>query len=117
MALATLDNVRSERNIFGFKAFGNVTATLTHSVFSGNNFAGVWSDGAVVTIDGSQISNAGANGVLSNGASTLRIGNSVVSGNATGLTSTSGGALLSFGTNEVVANGVNGAPTGGAPLS
>ena len=118
-AIATLDNVRSDRNIFGLKVQGNATATVTHSVFSSNNFAGVWADtGGTIMVDGSQMSHSPTNGVLSNGAgATVRIGNSVVSGNGIGLSAAGGGALLSFGTNEVAGNTADGAPTGPAPLS
>lgn len=116
-AIVTLDNVRSFRNIFGLKAQGNATVTVTGSVFSSNNFAGVWAESATINVDTSQISNSGANGVLSNGAgAVVRLGRSVVTGNATGLAASAGGALLSFGFNEVAGNTVDGAPTGGIPL-
>lgn len=116
-AIAALDNVRSDRNIFGLKAQGNATVTVTHSVFSSNNFAGIWAESATITVDSSQISNSAANGVLSNGAgATIRIGSSVVSGNGTGLAASGGGALLTFGFNKVAGNTADGAPTGSVPL-
>lgn len=117
-AIAALDNVRSDRNIFGVKAQGNAIVAVTHSVFSSNNFAGIWADtGGVITVDSSQISNSAANGVLSNGAgATVRIGSSVVSGNGTGLAASGGGALLTFGFNKVAGNTADGAPTGSVPL-
>lgn len=47
---------------------------------------------------------------------TVRVDNSTVSGNFTGLNFTGWGALLSFGNNNVVANGTNGTFSGSVAL-
>lgn len=60
--------------------------------------------------------NQGA-GIVSIGTnSEVRIGSTDITGNLIGLQSTSGGAILSLGNNQLFANGVNGAPTGSIPL-
>jgi hypothetical protein len=43
---------------------------------------------------------------------TVRVGDSTITGNNTGLTFAGGGALLTYGTNKVQANGVDGAFSG-----
>lgn len=116
-AIATLENVRAERNNFGLKVGSAATVSVRSSVFSGNTnngIIGVINAGPLsVSVDDSQISNNAAFGVLSSGAgATVRIGNLQVSGNGTGLGATSGGALLSFGNNLVSGNTADGAPTG-----
>ena len=47
---------------------------------------------------------------------TVRASNSTIAGNGTGLSFGGGGALLTFGNNEVQANGANGAFSGPVPL-
>jgi hypothetical protein len=47
---------------------------------------------------------------------TVRVDGSSVIGNGTGLSFSSGGALLTFGNNEVQANGTNGAFSGPVAL-
>jgi hypothetical protein len=46
----------------------------------------------------------------------VRVDGSTIVGNSTGLSFGSGGALLSFGNNNVVANGANGAFSGSVGL-
>lgn len=119
---ASLDNVRSENNLFGVKAQDRTTVSISNSVASGNTNAGFSAQqagtGAIsLIIDHSASVNNGTDGVQSNSATAfpnnaiVRISNVTVTGNATGLNVVGTGQLISFQTNNVDGNGVNGAPT------
>lgn len=96
---ASLDNVRMEGNIFGFKNQGNSTVSVHHSVAAGNSAAGfsAFSGAAVLNIDDSVSANNGT-GVVCNAGTTVRIGNSGIFGNTTAVTG--GGNCFTFGNVE-----------------
>lgn len=96
---ASLDNVRMEHNVFGFKNQGNSTASVKNSVAAGNSNAGfsVVNGSAVLNIEGSTVANNLTGVVCSNG--TVRVGRSSFSGNTTAV-STAGGGCFSFGNND-----------------
>ena len=119
---ASLDNVRTENNLFGLKAQDRTTVSITNSVASGNTNAGFSAQqagtGAIaMTIDHSASVNNGTDGVQSNSPTAapnnavVRIANVTVTGNATGLAVVGTGQMISFKTNNVDGNVVNGAPT------
>jgi hypothetical protein len=126
-ARVTLDRVFTSKNTFGIAIDGSastagINATITDSVSTGNA-----QDGIVATTIGGgapigvmvKTSKSVNNsfGVRSIGPGvTVRVDGSAVIGNGTGLASLSGGALLSFGNNNVEANGVNGAFSGSVAL-
>lgn len=124
-ASVALEHVFVARNAFGIAVDGStstagINATIADSVLAGNS-----QDGIVATTGGgapigvmvknSKVLN-NAIGIRSIGAgATIRVDGSAVIGNGTGL-SPSGGALLSFGNNNVEANGANGAFSGSVAL-
>lgn len=126
-ARVTLDHVFTSKNTFGIAIDGStstagINATITDSVSAANA-----QDGIVATTIGggapigvmvktSKVVNNGF-GIRSIGAGvTVRVDGSAVIGNSTGLATASGGALLSFGNNNVEANGANGAFSGSVAL-
>lgn len=80
---ASLDNVRMENNVFGFKGQGNSTSSVHNSVAAGNAAAGfsAVNGGAALNIERSVAANNGTGIVCSN--STVRVGNTSISGNTT----------------------------------
>jgi parallel beta helix pectate lyase-like protein len=112
---ATLERVRLERNRFGLRVDDRGRVTIRDSVASGNNTNGflVSSAGglALLTLENSLASDNVNNGISAQGANaTVRMSNVVVTGNGTGLSS-GGAAIVSFGNNRVLGNGIDGAPT------
>lgn len=92
------------------------TATVTKSAASSNSFNGFTTISNVsavsMTVENSTADNNGSHGIRSDGTnSTVYIAGDTVTGNAIGLYA-SGGALVSFGTNNVKGNTTSdGAPT------
>jgi hypothetical protein len=116
-ANATFDRVTSSRNRIGFRVEDRAKATVRNSTASSNTNFGfsVLSTAAAaeLNVSSSQAANNTLAGVRSEGAlAMLRINDVGVFDNGTGLASIGGGALLSFGTNQIAGNGANGAPTG-----
>lgn len=112
---ATLDRVRTVGNRFGVRAEDGTRATVVNSTASGNNTNGYIASGAAfVTLDNSVANDNTNNGINSAAGGTIRISNMVVTGNGTGLSGA--GAIISFGNNQVIGNGIDGAPTGTAGL-
>jgi len=118
-AKVSLERVSLVNNSVGFRAdatSGASNCTLKDSRAAGNTGAGIdaFSAGAtaaVIMFDQSTTVGNGT-GILSETGSgaTVRISNSTVTGNATGLSST-GGGIVSYKTNNLVGNAVEGAPT------
>ncbi|HEX7184328.1 MAG TPA: hypothetical protein VF756_21040 [Thermoanaerobaculia bacterium] len=96
---ASLDNVRMEHNIFGFKNQGTSTASIHNSVAAGNSAAGfsAVNGAAVLNIEGSVAANNGTGVVCSN--STVRVGNTSISGNTTAV-ATAGGNCFTYQNND-----------------
>ena len=126
-AQVTLDRVTLTKNVFGIVAdgtgsSGGINMTIVDSVTNRNAQDGIIattpSGGAPI---GVMVKNTksvvNGYGIRSFGPGvTVRASGSAVIGNGTGLSFGSGGALLTFGNNEVQANGANGAFSGSAPL-
>ena len=115
----TLDRVRVENSASNGVTFstGSVAATVRDSVSSGNGLVGIRADaGATVTMERTASLNNGTNGIEAlNPGSTIRIGASTVTGNGTGLFP-NGGEIISYGTNKVDGNTIDGAPTSTIPM-
>ncbi|HEX4498898.1 MAG TPA: hypothetical protein VIE43_24675 [Thermoanaerobaculia bacterium] len=113
---ASLDNVRTENNVFGVKTQDRSTVSISNSVAAGNGFAGfsaVLSGGgpAAVVISRSESVNNGT-GVLANGSTAVvRITNVTVSGNG------AGAGLATMNAGQIVSAGDNFNSDGGAPTS
>jgi hypothetical protein len=95
---ASLDNVRMEFNVFGFKNQGTSTANVTGSVAAGNSAAGfsTVNAAAVLNLENSTAANNGTGIVCSN--ATVRVGGSSIFGNTTAV-STAGANCFSFKNN------------------
>jgi hypothetical protein len=96
---ASLDNVRMENNVFGFKNQGTSSASISNSVAAGNTFAGfsATNAGAVLNIERSVAANNGTGVVCS--SATVRVGNTSFSGNTTAA-STAGANCFSYKNND-----------------
>lgn len=125
-ATASLERVHVSRNTFGIAVDGSsstagINVTIADSVSSTNTqdaiiavtTAGAAPIGVMVKNTRALNSNFGIRSVGPN--VTVRVDGATVTGNSTGL-SASGGALLSFGNNNVEANGANGAFSGSVAL-
>jgi parallel beta helix pectate lyase-like protein len=113
----TVDNSRFERSFYGIRAEDGAMVTVNRSVASNNINSGFRTNsagGAVeINLENSVASNNGTNGISSTGAaSIIRLSNSTITGNATGLSPSAGGQILSYGSNRISGNAVNGVPTG-----
>jgi hypothetical protein len=127
-AEVVLERATVAGNTFGIAADGSsstggINMTIAASVVSSNT-----KDGIVATTSAGgapiglmikntrSVNNAGF-GVRSIGSGvTTRLSASTVTGNGIGVTATSGGAILTFGNNEIAGNGSNGSFTGTATL-
>jgi hypothetical protein len=116
-ARASLDRVRAENNLFGFRAEDNSTVSISNSITSGNSSNGIAAASLAagpVSIVASDTVTAhnGASGVSANGsAAVVRISNVTTTNNATGLGLISSGQIVSFGNNNNAGNVSNGVPT------
>ena len=126
-AQAVLSRVTVEKNAFGIavdgsQSTGGINLTIADSVITGNSQDGIVATTSAghapigVLVTGTKSAN-NAFGIRAIGPNvTVRVGDSTITGNGTGLAFTSGGALLSYGTNKVQANGTNGAFSGSVGL-
>jgi hypothetical protein len=125
-ARVNLERVTVNGNAFGIAADGTgstagINMTIADSMVGGNANDGIIavtpSGGApigVMVTNTKSVNNSF--GIRSLGPNvTVRVGDSTMTGNGTGL-SFSGGALLTYGTNKVQANGADGAFSGAVPL-
>jgi hypothetical protein len=126
-ARVMLDHVTVDRNVFGVAvdgtgSTGGINMTISNSVLAANSQDGIVATtpagGAPIGIMIRNTTSANNNyGVRSLGPNvTIRLDSSSVIGNAAGLSFAGGGALLSYGNNNVEANGSNGAFSGSAAL-
>jgi hypothetical protein len=122
-AEVVLSRVTAAKNVFGIAAdgtgsTGGINMTITDSVASGNSQDGIVATtpaggapiGVLVKNTRSVNNNIGIRSIGPN--VTVRVDGSTVTGNSTGLRFVTGGALLSFGNNNVIANGADGAFSG-----
>ena len=116
----TIDNLRSQQNIYGIKVEDRGNITVSNSNLSNNDNNGAiaqsTSAAAVLNLESCVLSNNrnatnNSSGVQSSGANAIvRISNVDVFNNNIGL-NVNGGAIVSFINNKVTQNGTNGAPT------
>ena len=122
-AVASLQNVRLYESGFGVKAEDRTNQMSIRDSFIGNNLnSGVQAQSASapvsMNVDNCHISNNGltnaaAAGIKAKGAAaTINISENLVTGNPNGLGPETGGQIVSFGSNRVVFNTVNGNETG-----
>jgi hypothetical protein len=115
---AELDNVRSERNVYGLRTENNTETVVRNSVFAGNNAIGIiaisTAGGNVqIDVDNSIVSNNITTGVTADGLNAfVRLSNVMVTNNTgTGILPANTGQVLSFGTNRIAGNSPDGAFT------
>jgi hypothetical protein len=97
----SLDRVRMENNVFGFKAQGNTNATVNHSVAAGHSSGAGFSAASGVTnltIENS-VSTNNSIGVVCNSGTVVRIGNTSITSNGTAIGGT--GTASSFKNNDI----------------
>jgi hypothetical protein len=121
-ARASIDNTRLMNNLLGLRADDRSVVSLRNSYVIGNERNGILASsatqGAEITADNNQITGNGVGfstsaGVKSQGPlASIVISENVISGNANGILVTTGGDVVSFGSNRVVSNDVDGSPTG-----
>lgn len=116
-ANATFDGVVVSRNKNGIQAEDRARATVRDSTITSNVAFGLLvtsvAAAAELNVSNSVSTNNTAAGVKANGAlATVRLSNTMVTNNGSGLVSAAGGAVLSYGTNQIAGNTVNGNPTG-----
>jgi hypothetical protein len=115
---ASFDNVRLENSGFGLRAEDNTEVTMSHSVVSGNFANGVVAFSGLggpvnIMLYHNVSSGNGSNGINASGANTfIRLSEVAITRNATGMTSSGGGAIVSFGNNYNEGNTTaDGSPT------
>ena len=127
---AVITNSNVQNNFFGIKADGtgagggviNMTIRATASVGnSSNGIVGTMSAGGaavVMMLDRVTSShNAAGFGIIADGPSTfIHVGGSSIAGNANGVGASNGGTLLSFKTNQIRGNSVDGTPVAAVGL-
>jgi hypothetical protein len=121
-ARAAIDNTRLIDNLLGLRADDRSMVSLRNSFVIGNDRNGILafstSQAVEITADNNQITNNGvgfstSGGVKSQGPlASIVLSENVVSGNANGILVSGGGDVVSFGSNRVVSNDVDGSPTG-----
>jgi hypothetical protein len=121
VASVTLDRVELVANTslgLYLSGPGIVAGTMRDSVAGENADYGVYSDGSQVyfTVEESSIVANLVDGIVTNSAgSVVSVGASTIGGNGTGVRAFSG-SLISFGNNQMSANGINGSFSSTTPL-
>jgi hypothetical protein len=115
-ALATITGSFIEGNGKGVRVDDGTTMLIDRTSISGNMLTGILSFSSsrtsTVTIDNSSASNNGAAGVRAFSNTTIYVANSNVTSNDMGLDTSSGGSIVSWGSNRVANNGSgNGIPS------
>jgi hypothetical protein len=115
-ATGTFDHIIANRNVFGLAADGSggttgINLTVKDSTFNGNTQSGIVattpSPGAGVMVMRSAFANNAIGLQVIGANANIRVGDSMITGNGTGVT----GTVLSYGTNQLDGNGVNGTLT------
>ncbi len=121
---AAIERGCMDDNGVGLDGEDSSVTTVAESFLSGNATTGVQAKtagaSAAVNLQRCIVADNGV-GVLSDqtggGSTTLRLSETMVTGNTTGLQGVAGGAIVSFGNNQVSGNATNGAPTSTVPQS
>ncbi|MDQ3254886.1 MAG: right-handed parallel beta-helix repeat-containing protein [Acidobacteriota bacterium] len=115
---ATISRVRSEGNLYGFRADDNVTVTISDSVAANNQNNGFVAfselgSSAVINLERCVTTNNGLAGIdVRNPLAMIRMSNVTTTANSTGITINAGGQVISYGNNQIAGNTVSdGNPT------
>jgi hypothetical protein len=105
---AELDNVRSERNVYGLRTETNTETVVKNSVFAGNVGVGINAISATngnvqINLENTVVSNNTLDGVTASGAnSRVRLSNTMVTNNTgTGINPLLGALVQSWGNNRI----------------
>lgn len=112
-AVATLDNVRLDGNLFGVQAERGSTVTIRGSEVSGSSQNGIAAFGGsavFIHVEDSVVTGNGAGIRSGGGSTTVRLSNVTAVGNGTGLL-LFGGAVESYGNNRLLGNTTDVSPT------
>lgn len=121
-AVAVIENVNVNNNVYGIRAFDYSIVTIRNSVASQSFWAGIRSESVAggpvsVFVEHSQVSHNGGSGVVAvNPAAILRISDVTITNNASGINYVGGGTVCSFGNNSVDGNAGTLLPTCTSPL-
>jgi len=118
---AVLDRVHVENRLRGImvdhaSGTGTIDVTVRDSVTAGNTAEGIWANTSgnirvTVMVDRTASVNNGT-GIHVNGVgAVVRVGDSTVTGNGVGFSTATGGQIISYQTNKLVANTTDGTPT------
>lgn len=116
LAFAQIESTRIERVANGVLALNNSVATIHNSIVSLSDVAAIKADATGAGIAELDIKDCIVSfstvGIQSGTTvnNQVRFSDNMIRGNGTGVSS-SGGATISFGNNELTANGINGVPT------
>jgi len=116
-----IENCTTTGNTVGVRTEDGSVTFIKNTTASGNVNNGFMAfsalNGTEMSLEGCVTAGNGTNGVRSWGPyTTIRISNVSVTGNSGGLSTTSGGAIISFSNNKVSGNLIDGAPTATAPV-
>ena len=116
-ANATFERIVASRNRVAFQIEDRGAASIRSSTISSSVNFGVivisTAAAAEANVVSSQVVNNSLAGLRSEGAlAVIRISDTSVFDNGVGIATASGGAVLSYGNNQIAGNGSNGAPTG-----
>jgi hypothetical protein len=119
-----IDNVRSERNLFGLRGENNTETVVQNSTFTGSLLSAAVGSGigvnavgvtnAQINLDNCIVSNNTSIGIQASGSNTfVRVSNTMITNNnGIGINPTLGGLVNSFGNNRVAGNAVGGGFSG-----
>jgi hypothetical protein len=119
-ASAIIESSHLDQNTFGLRVEANSRATMSDSTASANSTFGAHAfsstTAATIILERVIITN-NKTGVQSEGSAfaSVRLTDTLITQNPVGLSSISGGQLITWGTNSVAGNGVNGATTSTVP--
>jgi len=116
-ATATIVHTTLEHNVSGIKVLGGGTAVVRDSALANNSSYGLFVNSASVAArvyaDNVAFSGNDGTAVLVTGSQAqATVAESTISMNQNGIVASSGGQVLSFGSNRLVGNGANGSFTG-----
>ena len=114
---ATVENLRSVRNLYGVQGINSGEIHIRDSVLSSNTFHGIVTIGAAhAIVENTTIGFNGDTGaVASGGTANVRLGGNTITGNTLGIAGLGSGQLISFGDNDIGGNTTNGTPTSTVP--
>lgn len=110
-----VSNSQISNTATGINLSSNTKATVSDSTMS-NNTNGVLAFQADLAVFSSTVS-GNTTGVVSQSGGNVRISGNLITSNGTGLSTSGGGSIISFSTNVLAGNTIDGSPTGFGSLN